>query len=117
MKQRLYDSKMAHTLTVNPTTISWIEKLLQTPIDDYRKFVVWRILSPYLINIRKCSVDEAYNIIKNWLDKCSKLRPLDFNPNYAIKNNIKSAMRNGYLPISLRKLKDDNAYLYNVLDR
>jgi len=56
-------------------------------------------------------------MIKNWLDICSKLRPLDFNPNYAIKNNIKSATRSGYLPISLRKLKVDNAYLYNVLAR
>jgi len=81
----------------------------QTPLSDYRKFAVWRILSPYLINIRKCSVEEATNMIKNWLDKCGKLRPLDFNPNYAIKNNIKSATRSGYLPISLRKLKVDNA--------
>jgi hypothetical protein len=117
MKQRLIDSKRARTQTANPKTIAWIEKLLQTPIDDYRKFVVWRILSPYLINIRKCSVEEATNMIKNWLDKCGKLRPLDFNPNYAIKNNIKSATRSGYLPISLRKLKVDNAYLYNVLAR
>ena len=37
--------------------------------DDYRKFVVWRILFPYLINIRKCSANEASNIIRNWLDK------------------------------------------------
>ncbi|HEY7079620.1 MAG TPA: DNA primase noncatalytic subunit PriX [Nitrososphaeraceae archaeon] len=103
--------------TTNSTTIRWIEKLLQTPLDDYRKFVVWRILSPYLINIRKCSVEEATGMIKNWLDKCSKLSSLDFNPNYAIKNNIKSATRSGYLPISLRKLKVDNAYLYNVLAR
>ena len=109
MKQRLIGSERARTQTVNPKTISWIEKLLQTPIDDYRKFVVWRILSPYLINIRKCSAEEATNMIKNWLDKCGKLRPLDFNPNYAIKNNIKSATRSGYLPISLRRLKVDNA--------
>jgi hypothetical protein len=117
MKQRLIDSKRARTQTVNPKTILWVEKLLQTPLNDNRKFVVWRILSPYLINIRKCSVEEATGMIKNWLDKCSKLRPLDFNPNYAIKNNIKSATRSGYLPISLRKLKVANAYLYNVLAR
>ena len=94
--------------TPNPTTISLIEKLLQTPLDDYRKFVIW---------LRECSADESYNVIKNWLDKCSKLRSLDFNPNYAIKNNIKFATRSGYLPISLRKLKADNTYLYNVLAR
>jgi hypothetical protein len=117
MKRRPIDSRKTRAQVTNATTISWIERLLQTPIDDYRKFVVWRILFPYLINIRKCSVEEAINMIKNWLDKCSKLRPLDFNPNYAIKNNIKSATRSRYLPISLRKLKVDNEYLYNVLAR
>ena len=84
---------MAQPQATYSTTIRWIEKLLQTPLNDYRKFVIWSILSPYLINIRKCSVEEASNLIKNWLDKCNKLRPLDFNPNYAIKNNIKSEKR------------------------
>jgi hypothetical protein len=27
--------------TIKSTTNSWFEKLLQTPIDDYRKFMVW----------------------------------------------------------------------------
>jgi hypothetical protein len=115
MKQRLIDSKRARTQTVNPKTISWIERLLQTPLDDYRKFVVWRILAPYLINIKKCSVDEAYDIITNWLNKCGQLRRLDFSSNYMIKYNINSAKGSGYLPISLEKLKIENAYLYNML--
>jgi hypothetical protein len=101
--------------TTNSTTIWWIEKLLQTPLDDYRKFVIWRILAPYLINVRKCSVDEAYDIITDWLNKCSQLRRLDFHSNYMIKYNINSAKRDGYLPISLDKLKIENTYLYNLL--
>ena len=101
--------------TADIMTISRIEKLLQTPLDDYRKFVVWRILSPYLINTRKYSTDESYEVIKNWHDKCSQLRSLDFNPNYyMIKRNTKSAMKLRYLPISLEKLKTENAYLYNL---
>jgi hypothetical protein len=110
------ESKRARIQTANAKTISWIEKLLQTPLDDYRKFVIWRILSPYLINIRKCSVDEAFSILKNWLDKCSKLRPLVFNPNYMIKYNINSAKK-GYPPISLEKLRTENAHLYNTLSK
>jgi hypothetical protein len=117
MKQRLIDNKRARAQTANPKLIPWIEKLLQTPLDDYRKFTVWRILSPYLINIRKCSVEEATDMIKNWLNKCSKLRPLDFNPNYAIKNNIKSATRSVYLPICLEKLKTENKCLYDLLSK
>lgn len=119
INQRLEQSKSAnracsHT-TNSTTTIRWIERLLQTPLDDYRKFVVWRILAPYFINIRKCSEVEAYGIIRDWLDKCSLLRRLDFTSNYIIKYNINSAKRGGYLPISLDKLKIENTYLYNVL--
>ena len=50
-------------------TISWIEKLLQTPIDDYRKTTVNLILAPYLINIKKVSYEDALNIIDKWLSK------------------------------------------------
>jgi Primase X len=108
-------TKRARPQTTNSTTIRWIEELLQTPIDDYRKFVVWRILAPYLINIRKYSDDEAFNTIRDWLDKCRKERQLDFNPNYMIRYNINSTKRGGYLPISLEKLKTENSYLYKVI--
>ena len=49
--------------------IPWIEKLIQTPVEDNRKFVVWRILAPYLINIKKLTYDEAFDITKYWLNK------------------------------------------------
>lgn len=86
-------------------------KLLLTPLDDYRKFVVWRILAPYLINIRKCSADEASNIMREWLDRCRSLRQLDFSPNYIIKHDINSAKRGRYLPISQEKLKTENVII------
>ena len=38
-------------------SISWIEILLQTPIEDYRKNAIGLILAPYLINIRKFSTN------------------------------------------------------------
>jgi hypothetical protein len=108
-------AKRAHSETTDSSTIWWIEKLLQTPLDDYRKFVTWRILVPYLTNIRKCSDDEVFDVVRKWLDRCCDLRQLDFNHNYMIKHNINSAKRGGYLPIGLDKLKIENPYLYNVL--
>ncbi|MFZ0328212.1 MAG: hypothetical protein WAL66_13015 [Nitrososphaeraceae archaeon] len=93
-QRRLLNSKLARAQTINSTTeICWTEKLLQTPIDDYRKFAVWRILVPYLIYIRKYSADESFHIMRDWLDKGRNLR-LEFNPNYMIKYNINSAKRN-----------------------
>jgi hypothetical protein len=99
----------------NNKTIRWIEKLLQAPIDDSRKFAIWRILAPYLINIKGSSTEDAFSMIKDWLNKCDSLGQLDFNPNYIVKYNINSAKRTGYLPISLEKLKVENNYLYSLV--
>jgi non-catalytic primase subunit PriX-like protein len=52
-------------------TILWIEKLLTMSIPDRRKYCIWRILAPYLINIRKLSDERASYIIREWLKKCS----------------------------------------------
>ena len=43
-QRRRLDSKVARVKTINSVmTIWWIEKILQTAIDDYRKFAVWYI--------------------------------------------------------------------------
>jgi len=73
-------------------TISWIEKLLQTPIEDYRKYCLWRILCPYLLNIRKMSKEEAAVILKEWLTKCDNKRSLDFNPHREVNSRLRSVV-------------------------
>ena len=52
----------------------WIEILLGTAIEDYRKYALWRIVAPYLVNIRKLSHQDAVSVIREWLDKCDKLK-------------------------------------------
>jgi Primase X len=96
-------------------TIAWIEKLLQTPTDDYRKNAVNLILAPYLINVRKVSYDVALNIINSWLGKCGKLRPLDQDFNYMVRYALKYCAKNGNRPLKLDTLKLKNKQLYQVL--
>jgi hypothetical protein len=50
----------------------YIEILLDIPIGNYRKEAIRRIVAPYLISIKKLAYDDAFNIIKNWLDSCDK---------------------------------------------
>jgi hypothetical protein len=58
--------------------IAWIEKLLQTPIDDYRKHARDLILIPYLVLDRGITdEEEVYDIVMEWVDKCGELRRLD----------------------------------------
>jgi hypothetical protein len=49
-KQLKWRKARPYAQAINSTkTIWWIEKLLQTPIDDYRKFAMWRILGHTLL--------------------------------------------------------------------
>jgi hypothetical protein len=98
----------------NSSSISWIERLLQTPLQDHRKYCIWRILVPYLLNIRKLSEQDTIDIIRDWLNRSNQIRRLDFNYNQKIKEGIEGAAE-GYLPISWEKLKEENDRLYNEL--
>jgi Primase X len=49
----------------------WIELLLKTPIPEFRKNVLWRILCPYLVNIKKLTNEQSTTILRDWLDKCN----------------------------------------------
>jgi hypothetical protein len=77
-------SRAANAKTTTPIKRLWIEILLDTPIEDYRKYAIRRIIAPYLINVRKLAYDDAFNIMKNWLNNCDQIKPLDFNANIKI---------------------------------
>lgn len=98
---------------------TWIEHLLQNPIEDYRKLVIDLILSPYLINIRKLSYSESYQIIKDWLDKCNNLKKLDNYRNfeYRISCALNNADKKQIGPMSKYTLETNMNYndLYLLL--
>jgi Primase X len=96
-------------------TIGWIERLLQTPIEDYRKNAISLILAPYLITIRKYSYEQAFAAIKEWLNKCDTIKPLDSNFNLRINYSLKIALKDGYRPLKSETLKIKNEQLHNIL--
>ena len=117
-EKKLLKHRSSKNFVYNKTdTISWIEKLLQTPIADHRKYAIWRILVPYLFNVRKLPDSEVISIVQVWLDKCNSVRPLDFNSKYLLKQNVRNRKKNYYLPISVRKLSSENQGLYTILHR
>jgi hypothetical protein len=117
-KQEKKHAKFQMTLAKNQertNTIKWIEKgILEHPLSDHRKYIIWRILSPYLVNVKKLPKEEAYSIMKEWLDKCNKLEKLNFNPKIKIKDGLKGASK-GYFPISMEKLKEENRQIYDLV--
>jgi hypothetical protein len=100
----------------------WIETLLTIPLPEYRKYCVWRILSPYLINTQHLPFEIAYNKICQWLDRCNSLHPLNFQPESRVTPWLESVTRNGYYPISFdnpgkepKTLKTEKPDLYELV--
>ncbi len=96
--------------TNNNNRIDWIEKLLNRPLDEFRKYCIWRIFIPYLVNIRRLASEEALNITKEWLTKCNSVRRLDFNAIQRIDEALDTV--GNYYPISCINLKTENELLY-----
>jgi hypothetical protein len=101
---------LRNNIQTNPNIITWIEKLIYTPIEDGRKYALWKILCPYLVNVKKLEYEESYEILKEWLEKCNKLRNLNFDPHKEIRDKLSYVKH--YNPISIKTFRNDNNDLY-----
>jgi len=113
----LFSKSVSSPLQCQSNRIDWIERLLNKPLDDFRKYCITFILVPYLINIKKLPYHEAFDIIKRWVDKCNYIHRLNFDGKWRIKYDLKRAKN--FKPISLHKLKNDEfgRLLYVLLQK
>jgi hypothetical protein len=99
--------------------VDWIEKLLQTPISDYRKHARDLILVPYLVLTRGITdPDQVCSIIMEWADKCAELRRLDpSRREFAAKtrSRIYHVLQERVPHMKLETLKEKNPDLYKQL--
>jgi ABC-type oligopeptide transport system substrate-binding subunit len=68
------------------------------------------------MNIKKLSYDDAFYIIKDWLNRYDSTKKLDSNFNYRIKYALENSMKNRYLPMKFDTLKEKNRPLYDSLN-
>jgi hypothetical protein len=105
--------------TQNGQVIWWIEKLLDTPLDDFRQIVRDLIIIPYLIVRRGITdINEIESIVMRWADKCNELEPL--NPTYReferdVRYRIRVVMRDMIPPMSFDKMREENLMLAKKL--
>jgi hypothetical protein len=85
---------------------NWIEVLWNTGVSDCRKRIIWLILTPYAINIKRMSHGDAFTWIKQWTDRCNSISKFDSNYNVDEKIDyyLSVAKDTGYFPPSLEKL-------------
>jgi hypothetical protein len=110
-RKRLRFEGRYHTNDRETSRIGWIESLYAKPLDDFRKYCIWRIIAPYFVNVRRLSRSEVFNLIMNWLDRCSsECKRLDFRPRQKINDSLNSVKK--YRPVSKERLKIENEPLY-----
>jgi hypothetical protein len=97
----------------------WIEKLFQTPIEDYRKHARDLIIIPYLVVCRGMTErNEIFDIVMQWADKCNELKRLEPSRHefsIRIRSRIDDVMRERIPPMTLQTLRQKNQYLYETL--
>lgn len=101
------------------TTITYIEKLLELTLDDFRKNSISLILAPYFVNVLNLSDEESFAKIKQWSLKCNNVKPLepsirDFD--ILIITAIKRAKETGIKPLKFKDtLQYKNKQLYEII--
>jgi hypothetical protein len=115
-RQKIWKARR-YTNNKDNNIIFWIEKLLNTPIADFRKNSVSLILAPYLVNIKKLSYKESFDILIEWLKRCDSIMKLDFNSNYLVKTTLNTAIQKRIPPMKLETLKTKNLELHHILQK
>ena len=87
--------------------IPYIEKLLETKVTDGKKRILDLVLCPYLVNVKKLSLQECENILSEYFgNSISKQR---------ISYKLKDVYKKGILPYSLKNMKINDSELYEII--
>lgn len=116
-KKREIEQRLGSQSKKSTNTIFWIEKLLNSPITDFRKNATNLILAPYLVNIKKLSYQESYSTLIEWLKRCDSIRKLDFNPTSLANSALNIATQKKIPPMKLETLKNRNSGIYQILQK
>jgi len=95
----------------------YIDRLLQTPVNDFRKRGIDQLLTPFLIMVKGMSDETARQIMMNWLLQCEKLRPLDFDADYRVRSKIIDVRASGFLPLGEEKFRVADPDLFYQLSK
>jgi hypothetical protein len=91
----------------------YVEALLKHPVSDGRHRMVWLVLAPYLVNVKKVDDEEAIEKIREFVSVAGETRDLKRFVEY----NVRRARRNGLLPPTFSTLKTEHPDVYGLLPK
>jgi hypothetical protein len=91
----------------------YVEDLLKHPVSDGRHRLVWLVLAPYFVNVKKVEDEEAIEKIRAFIAVTGETSGLKRFVEY----NVRRARRNGLLPPILSTLKSEHPDIYALLPK
>lgn len=91
----------------------YVEDLLKHPVSDGRHRLIWMVLAPYLVNVKKVEDEEAIEKIRGFVSVAGETSDLKRFAEY----NVRRARRNGLLPPTFATLKAEHADIFALLPR
>ena len=90
-----------------------MEDLLKHPVSDGRHRLVWLVLAPYLVNVKKVENEEAIERIRGFVSVAGETGDMKRFVEY----NVRRARRNGLLPPTFSTLKTEHPDVYWLLPK
>ena len=91
----------------------YVEELLKHPVSDGRHRLIWLVLAPYLVNVKKLEDPEAIEKIRSFVSVAGETSNLKRFAEY----NVRRARRNGLLPPTFSTLKTEHPDIYALLPK
>ena len=91
----------------------YVEDLLKHPVSDGRHRLIWLVLAPYLVNVKKVEDEEAIEKIRAFVAVAGETSALKRFVEY----NVRRARRNGLLPPTFSTLKTEHPDIYALLPK
>lgn len=91
----------------------YVEDLLKHPVSDGRHRLVWLVLAPYLVNVKKLEDEDAIERIRSFVSAAGETRELKRFVEY----NVRRARRNGLLPPRFSTLRAEHPDIYGLLPK
>lgn len=91
----------------------YVEDLLKHPVSDGRHRLVWLVLAPYLVNVKKVEDEEAIEKIRAFVAVAGETSDLKRFVEY----NVRRARRNGLMPPTFSTLKSEHPDIYALLPK
>ncbi len=111
--ERPYTSKRKRLLE----KYSWVEKVIESGVPDGRSRLILYVISRYLLNVKNLDEQEAFNIIKDFLNNsCEKHGQCKKIYDSWIRNVLRHVKRGGWKPWSLERISREDPELYKVLE-